>query len=489
MSIGGNCLQVSLDKCYSRMKVYTALVADVVATEFPDYELFGAFGVFDVTSLGRALHENVVSDDASASLERLAQAFGVQLAALRDQWLRVRHMAHREYVTLPGICNKAAWQLAVRSVQHHGATKLRWNMDALLPVLWRFVGWTAATSGVEQNFSKALRAIGPNRGSLTAAHEEMMVRFAVYKPSAQESEDLIVKARAIWSKHYGAPRQISKNRCDKGVPRPRDSMTPTTEADWLRKRRNAAKEAGRRLGDLKALTIEGAMQDPGWTAGHDDEHTFQVKKRAKKELQALEDGLLLQREIRDDMEEALIKTKQANRKADRDAKRKFNARSAKANALQLKAGSQVWMETDDDAVQRAVLSKGCRIASELSVHIHVLVVADPTQLSKQQRWIAVLTGALVCSVESVCAATGPFIRYAAAIATRKRLFMSQDFQGKRSTITALIKEASNLHNSEWRVCQNAPHDGAKCVKLGGHHGMKAKSFLKSITKIRRKESR
>ena len=51
-SIGGHDIENStaLQNCFLRMAAYISLVADVVATEFPDYELFGSFKVFNLCS-------------------------------------------------------------------------------------------------------------------------------------------------------------------------------------------------------------------------------------------------------------------------------------------------------------------------------------------------------------------------------------------------------------------------------------------------------
>ena len=245
-SVGGRAADAALQNCFRRMEAYTALVADVVRTEFPDYELLCAFSVFNLDDSGRDRPANTGGD---ISLQRLAKAFDVHEAALKDQYHRLRAVALQKKRDRPDVCNKTAWQEAVRSCHRHHGTKLNWNLSALLPVLWRFVGWTAATSGVEQNFSKALRSIGPQRGSLTPEHEETAVRFAVYKPEQKELDTLIAKARELWAAHYGSPREMLFQRCDKGAHKVPASADENTETAWLGRRRAAAIDAelGRRL--------------------------------------------------------------------------------------------------------------------------------------------------------------------------------------------------------------------------------------------------
>jgi hypothetical protein len=90
------------------MTAYTALVADVVKTEFPDYELFCAFNIFNLTDNSKAGNGNDIA------LRRLAQAFDVNHAALKDQYHRLRSVALQK--KRDGVVgNKDAWKEAVQS--------------------------------------------------------------------------------------------------------------------------------------------------------------------------------------------------------------------------------------------------------------------------------------------------------------------------------------------------------------------------------------
>ena len=74
------------------------------------------------------------------------------------------------------------------------------------------------------------------------------------------------------------PHEPTRRPVDKGVLRTK--VYETAETNWLKQRRNATREAGMRLGDPLALSVQPA-EIPGWTEGHDKERIFQVKKRAK----------------------------------------------------------------------------------------------------------------------------------------------------------------------------------------------------------------
>ena len=478
------------------MAAYAALVADVVQTEFPDYELFCSFKLFNLEG-GGVIGPGSSNKGTDMALQRLAQAFDVEFAALKSQFYRLASVAMQKKRDCPHICNKMAWTEAVRSCIRHHETRRNWGLDAILPVLWRYVGWTAATSGVEQNFSKALRSIGPQRGSLSPDHEETAVRFAVYKPEEQEVEHLITKARAIWAVHYGSPRRVEPMaRCDRGSCKPAGA-SENTETAWLNRRRSAAIEAGNKLGNAAALSIEAAEVGSGWTEGHDKEHTFQVKKRAKKELQALEDGILLPHEIRPGMQEALLDLKRRDKKADDETKRKLkkklNLRRSAQLSLCLKAGTVACISVSElaDDLVRTLRSKGCLLSDPLSLKTQLLVVDDPANMNKLQQWTAALVGILVCSPDAVLSCDsqqsfGPFLQYKAAVASKKKLHLTHEFQTKHVRISALLQEACQLPRSTWKMSAAGV---AGCIVLGGQNGKSATDFLSSISCIIRAESR
>ena len=491
-SIGGGDNSNALQNCLQRMTAYTALVADVVQTEFPDYELFCAFSIFNLEGNSRVA--GAIND---AALQRLSRALDVNHAALVVQYHRLRAVAMQRKKDGMSLSNKDAWKDAVRSCKRASATIASWSLDAVLPVLWRYAGWTAATSGVEQNFSKALRSIGPQRGSLTPENEETALRLAVYKPDSAEEEDVIARARAIWHKHYGSHRQYNTTRCDKGTHR--DQASTNTEKAWLDKRRAAAQEVGAKLGNASTLTIESAAGGTGWTDGHDHEHDFQVKKRAKKELQALDDGLLLDHEVRPGMRDQLHKMKLIQKKDDRANKRKILkqqtfVKTGKSLPLIIKPGTVacVTASTGVEELSKILNCYKAAVHAEPSVRTQLLVVDNPADLPKVHKWMAALSGMLVTSAQAVLALhrgqhVGSFLKFRRAVAHTKRcLYMAPEFQHKHNVITKLLQEACQLQGSRWRI---SDVENAKCTVLGGPRGVTAKQFLRTLTYAIRSESR
>jgi hypothetical protein len=244
------------------------------------------------------------------------------------------------------------------------------------------------------------------------------------------------------------------------------------------------------------LSVEAAASGSGWTAGHDKEHSFQVKKRAKKELQALQDGVQLQHEIRPGMQEDLAEMTQRQAKTDAATKRKFMQRQdlRRTPKLRIKAGNVVCISVPEfaDDLARVLLSKGCNLVDQLSLETQVLVVSDPASLEKSQKWIAALSGVLVCSAEAVLSVDsdngiGPWLQFSPAIERKRKLHLTEEFWAKNGMISNLLRDACQLPGSHWTISAAAGVKG--CTVLGGEGGKSAKTFLKSITNVCRALSR
>lgn len=480
-TIGGNDANAALASCFHRMAAYTALVADVVQTEFPDYELFCAFSVFDLSG------GNAGECDAIA-LQRLAQAFNVNYVELKDQYHRIRMVALQKKKDGVGISNKEAWQQTVQACR----SNKRWTSEALLPVLVRFAGWTASTSGVEQNFSKALKTIGAHRFNMTHENEETAIKFAVYQPDNEEElKTITANARKLWDRHYGPARAVTMQRLDKGTRRL--ASAANSETAWLDHRRAAAMKVGKEFGNSSNLTIEAAAEGVGWTASHDKEHAFQAKKRAKKKLSALEDGILLHHEIHPGMQQDLEQQRLKDEKADRRARSKFleKQQRQKPATLTIKPASKAFIDDVEarDIIASVLHSKRVLLSDDPAVNIHLLVVKNPTNLSKRLQWIAALSGALVCSAEAVLhldAQLGCFLKFERAIEKKKKIHITDNFEGKHRMIATLLREACQMPDSQWKISVDPQ---PKCVMLGGPAGLNSKALLRNITRINKKESR
>ena len=122
-------------RCLDRMRCWTRLAVEVVRTEYPHHSLFNAMQVFalrlerdQASELGEAANEH---------FHRLAQVFGVNATALRDQLLRHRPVAE-QVLREGGLRSRDAWLGAMRRMKAAGSPS-----DHLSPVLWRYIAWQA----------------------------------------------------------------------------------------------------------------------------------------------------------------------------------------------------------------------------------------------------------------------------------------------------------------------------------------------------------
>ena len=128
----------------------------------------------------------------------------------------------------------------------------------------------------------------------------------------------------------------------------------------------------------------------------------------------------------------------------------------------------------------------------MSVRTQMLVVDNPTELTKRQQWISALSGVLVCSAEALRSLerndrVGAFLKYKhSSVEDKRKLHITQEFAVKHGMITRLLQEACQLPGSRWKTSVDLV---PRCVVLGGPAGKTAKKFLKSFMRIIRTNSR
>ena len=115
--------------CLQRMAAWPKVVQEVAATEFPDWELLGAFAVFRLeqppararpvplpppTPIGRA---------AEGCLRQLANAFHVDFRQLREEFQDHQRLAQGHKNMQPATSDADAWRHAVASAQRTHNTR------------------------------------------------------------------------------------------------------------------------------------------------------------------------------------------------------------------------------------------------------------------------------------------------------------------------------------------------------------------------------
>ena len=265
---GGQVAPDIIASCLVRMKCFTKLAREVVSAEFPSYDLFAAFQVFDLGNRSGGppngeeggdfgcrsggLPNGEEGGDFAQCSSRLAQVFKVDPAELKAQILAHRPIAARIKASSYGFDNRAAWQAAVRKTQGHHGTKAAYPANALMAVLTRYLAFGMSTSGVEQSFSVGLRALEPARLNMSEDIEEATLRFATLKWQRSESDSelpklLVQRARELWVEcGFGQSRTHTAQRADSGIKRHHSADAEPGEGGeraWLKAKRHAVANA------------------------------------------------------------------------------------------------------------------------------------------------------------------------------------------------------------------------------------------------------
>jgi hypothetical protein len=445
-------------RCLARMRSFTTLAREVVQAEFPDFELFAAFQVFDLADGGTGSKEPSSHEGGNFAVRRLAQVFKVDEAALAAQIKAHRPIALSTKSAGHGFDNKTAWQATVQKTQKHGGTRAAYPVDALMPVLTRYLSFCASTSGVEQSFSAGLRALEPSRLNMQEDCEEATLRFATLKWRRTEAQcelpsSLVQRAREIWVESgFGQSRQHTAQRIDAGVKgcHHRDEG----EHAWLKAKRRAVTNAV--AASPSGVTVEAADPDSGaWTTRHHKEQEKQRKKQALRRVEALRDGVLLPEEISPDLVEAAAKEAKKDQQRDKahrnGAKRRaFRIKSGKR--LKMPAGTVVWVDPEaQEKVQEAVAEMEFVIAQDKSLDVQLYVLPTLADWKSHTRILmyAALSGAAVAPAQTVADGKGPYLQLKGRLQLRRAVWATPDFTQKHPAVVKVLQEAAGRPGSKW----------------------------------------
>ncbi len=190
-----------------------------------------------------------------------------------------------------------AWRLAVRRAQARASLAAAHPIDALKPVLVKYLTYGGSTSGVEQGFAKILRGISPQQLSANPELEGDIIKVVVDRVPGDNGEEreVVTCARKRWGHPFGDARSSpALPRLDKGITK---KLQESTETGWLRKRRAGVSIAASSTDPQK---LQNDIQDPG-VVGHRGgsrmkEWRFQEEKLEKKLVRGYDEGTLLPEE-------------------------------------------------------------------------------------------------------------------------------------------------------------------------------------------------
>lgn len=437
----------------AHMQAWVRLAEAVVAAEFPDFEVFAAFSVFEVSEdRGRpAPHQSTPTQ--TKMLHHLAQVFNLDRDKLQSQFGDYQGIA-RNICCTRACSSHEAWREALRQRSRYTQTH---PQDALMVVMQRFCGWSCSTSGVEQHFSKMDRT-HRFRVRCSERVESDSVRFlgAELIPP-QRCTAFAQRCRALWKQHFGEVRCRREDRSDKGLRKPSSQLKPasSSEAGWLRKRRE----------DVSLAVAAGQGQQQldvpnKWSEDHERELEYQVKKRRKRQVDAALNGQLCEDQVDENLLGEMAKQLESSKKQDAEharrarrlEKKTLMAESVKWEEL---SGMKAYIQSMEPEILRAearrsLLEKGL-IITENRLEAKMFVVVDVLEPGLRNKWSAVLAGALLVSVRRLLHGSGPFIKYKPALRIPQEVWMSDNFRSAHPDIAALIQQASTSPGSRWSM--------------------------------------
>ena len=199
-------------RCFGRMRCWIPVAESVLDAEFPNFDVFSAFVIFNLPDTVDPKAVPGVSNDLNIYFRRLAQSFGVNVHGLMAQHYDHVHMAVRLKVT-ECLSNVAAWCKSVRHSQRRKEVREARPADALIPVLKRYRAYAISTGGVERTFGKSTFV-------WNADHQDMTIKMKLLWDFREpEKEDIIKRAQVIYCNTWTAPRSSPKLFLQVGRPK------------------------------------------------------------------------------------------------------------------------------------------------------------------------------------------------------------------------------------------------------------------------------
>ena len=187
-------------RCLLRMQHWVILATETVQAEFPCWESFQSFSLFDLNGVDDIRSCQMVDERSRicANVGHVASSdFITQLADHRPGAVRIFKESR--------CSSREAWRQAVQRSQRKG-TRLRHPCDALCAVAMRFVCWSASTSGVESTFSRQKRALGDLGFGRDESYLNDQLQIMESYGCANDDEKTIRLAIAEWCDVYGSAR-------------------------------------------------------------------------------------------------------------------------------------------------------------------------------------------------------------------------------------------------------------------------------------------
>ena len=453
-SIGGP-LEVGdevVQRCLARMGCWVRVAKSVVSAEFPAFELLQSFSVFTAAAkVSTGMCPAAFVMENQRHFKRLARVFNVDADELAAQFVEHVFIAREIMMSSPGVSLREAWKDAILRTQSSRAATRR-PANALLPVVMRYLVYVASTTAIEHSFSKRLRTVKPQQLSWSDSTESDLIKVLLDYEAAKDATTISL-AQKVWAESFSATRMWKTPRLTKGVP---STAVKASEAAFQRKRRVATRR-GVHGGPQAQGVYGGGPQgvESQWCDSLQAEIDFQAHKLKKRKIEAYQDGLLLEDEADEHLRREAEQATANDHKAARDrhvAERRQDRRQATPLPATWFAGKSVFIEDCNEEAQKEIYGLGMTITRERR-NADVMLVTDPTSMSKRSTWAAILKGIHVSTVSGL-RGRGPAIKYEPALASKRHVWLSPSFRAKHPTLVDMMgvfMQGDQDFKVKWRI--------------------------------------
>jgi len=473
---GEGCLSVATkERSLARMVRYVNATDAVLAAEYPDFELVGAFYVFKLEGqICNGGRRNVYLEEderfMAQCMQRLATAFNVHEADLRCQIEPLLALA-KEYFK-QGFPEEEAIIKAWRTRK-----KNEMPLDAVSKPLWRSLAWCITTSDIERHFALE-RRIFAHRGHCDNDTRFRLMRLGTEGPSTLGMEEVkwvIGRAQELWTQqHKGDTRKLRTSDARNGQKRKLNTDQQVSKAAWKRQRTtNINKEAS--ASAPTSICPKFPEQCPGAgasTESFNNELHFNMEKYKKKKVEALRLGTLIASEkspeFIDSAESDMIRQRKLDmgrlKKETRLAKRskKFVMPMIDVMEKPIYVSTNVSaVESDNIEIKLASCNRVSNVVDACAVVSSTLVL---NKMGDRLAAAVMLCGMIVVTPGFLIGNSKACLTCRAAIKTQRRLFLSEGFRTKYSGLTKVIVDAACKPTSKWKVMETLEQHKECCAR-------------------------
>ena len=248
----------------------------------------------------------------------------------------------------------------------------------------------------------------------------------------------------------------------------------TTETAFIARRRAAVASAGSKsLSDVKERAACAAPDLIDASESIQQEITFQQQKQFKNKIQGFLDGVLLQSEIPEDMQETAQAFLEAQDLADkkRDRTKLNQCEKLSRSTPQIQSVHKVWAQDEAWAEDFKRFIYTAEVSEAL-----FFVVKDPATPPPTIHWTLVLQGGFVIDYTHLqyqaqgrparVRNRGATFAYDPAVRTRRRVLVSPAFRERCPRICRVIDAACSHRLSQWTPLNSWEEFAARCEKDG-----------------------